>query len=99
MAKVALYVNLVDIATTAAVTLQHAGFFEILHDALDGSLGDADLVGDIAKSHLGVPVQADQHVRMVCEKSPFPRRHLLSRLPWHTHHDTGLQIATPNARS
>ncbi len=43
---------------------------EILHNALDGAFGDADLLGKIAQAELGVTYEADEHVTVIGEERP-----------------------------
>ena len=63
----------IAIAAPFAPALQVAVGFELPEDALHGTLGDADLLGDVANARVGIMRDADQHVRVVREEGPAGR--------------------------
>ena len=54
------------------LTLDVAGLNEVSQDALGGSEGDADSVGDVAQANIGVAGDAEQHLRVVGDELPTP---------------------------
>lgn len=67
-----LSVDHVAVAPAMALALDVAGPDEVSQDALRGSEGDADLVGDIAQANIGVSDDAQQHLRVVGDELPAP---------------------------
>ncbi len=55
---------------------------EIMDDALDGAFGDDDLLGEVAHAQGGIAGEADQHVRVVGQKSPRGGDRLGRRCDW-----------------
>lgn len=53
MAESSLPFDLIAIVSAFTIANQDSIGFEILDDALDGSFGDADACGDIAKDNAG----------------------------------------------
>ena len=53
-----------------SLPFQVARFHEVGDDPLGGAFGDADLLGDLAQPHLGVPRNAEQDVRVICQEGP-----------------------------
>ncbi len=63
-----------DVAVPAAMSLAFdvARLDEVSQDALRGSEGDADSVGDVAQANIGVAGDAEQHLRVVGDELPTP---------------------------
>ncbi len=53
-----------------ALDLDIATVLQISHDPLDGSFGDADSFGDLAKLDLGIARQNQQNVGVIAQKRP-----------------------------
>ena len=66
-------IDCVAVAPSVSLAGDYVGFLEFGDNALNGSLGDTDLSGDVAEARLGVAEKADQDVGVVCEKCPAVR--------------------------
>lgn len=75
MAEWSVDAQAVAIASTLLFDRQVARHGEFHHDSLDHALSNPDQLGDVAKSYLGVPINAPQHVRVISQKGP-------GRLAW-----------------
>lgn len=73
MPKRSLGVDCVPVAPSVSLAGDYVGFLEFGDNALDGSLGDADLGGDISQACLRVAEEAHQDVGVVGEKCPAIR--------------------------
>ena len=62
--------DVVPVASTLTVSSDAPGGFEIVHDSLYCSLGDADLVGEVTQAQPWITGQADQDVGVVGEERP-----------------------------
>ena len=62
--------HLVAIPPTMATPLEVPSFLQLGDDPLNGALGDADEVSDVAHPHLRLPRNAQQDVRVVGQKGP-----------------------------
>ena len=62
--------HLVTIPTTMANPLDVPSFLQLCDDPLNGALGDAHQVSDVAHPHLRLPRNAQEDVRVVGEKRP-----------------------------
>ena len=62
--------DLVAIPTTMANPLDVSSFLQLGDDPLNGALGDAYEVSDVAHPHLRLPRNAQEDVRVVGEKGP-----------------------------
>lgn len=62
--------HLVAIPTTMASPLEVPSFLQLGDDPLNGALGDADEVSDVAHPRLRLPRNAQEDVRVVGEKRP-----------------------------
>lgn len=60
--------DFVAVAATILGDDEVAGGAQLLDDALDGTLGDADGDGHFAHAHLGIDGNQQQHVRVVGEE-------------------------------
>ena len=65
-----LVMNLVPVAATATRPREVPGKLEILDDLGDGSLGDADALGDVSESRGGVHRDALEDMGVVRDESP-----------------------------
>jgi hypothetical protein len=63
-------VDRVVIAASLSRTADSPTSLELGDDSEDPSLGNADLICNVAQSGRGVAGEANQHVRMVAEKRP-----------------------------
>jgi hypothetical protein len=63
-------VDLVAVPPALPEPLDVARLFEIGHDPLHRTLGDADEIGDVAHAHLRLPGDAEEHVGVVGEERP-----------------------------
>lgn len=63
-------VDVIAIPTSVFFSAQNSPFLELGNDPLDGALRDSHLAGDVAKTHLGVPQQADQDMGVIREERP-----------------------------
>ena len=62
--------HLVAIPTTMTNPLEVSSFLQLGDDPLDGALGDAYEVSDVAHPRLRLPRNAQEDVRVVSEKRP-----------------------------
>ena len=60
----------VVVSTADAFALDVAGFDQVGDDALGGSLGDSNGLGDITESRVRVVVEAEKHLSVVREEPP-----------------------------
>lgn len=70
MAKWAVCMHFVGIATAAAISSQVTGIFQLADYTLDGTFCDAHALGDVAEPDLGVCGETQQNVRMVGKEGP-----------------------------
>jgi hypothetical protein len=70
VAHVPVLVDAVAIAATVALALDVSRLDQVGEDALCGSLGDPDLLGDVAKPDVWRAGDAEQHLRVVGEEAP-----------------------------
>jgi hypothetical protein len=70
VAELAAGVDLVVVAPSDLGADDVSGGDQVGEDSLGGSLGDADLLGDVAGAGLGVACHAQKHVRMVGKEAP-----------------------------
>ncbi len=70
----------VAISPTYPLSRQHFRLDELRYDALYGSLGNPDLVGEIAHARVWFVGQLDDHVTVIRQEGPnvFPWAHLRS---------------------
>lgn len=66
--------DLVMVAGAVPVAGEVSGPLELAHDAVGGSLGDADARGDVSQAHVRIPGHAKKDVGMVCEEAPTGHR-------------------------
>ena len=72
-------VDHVMVAAANAVDLDEACLREVGHDPLSGSLGDADVDSQVARTDIGFARDAKQHLRVVGDEAPR------LRVPWVSH--------------
>jgi hypothetical protein len=65
-------VDHVAVAAASPLPVDVAGRDQVSQDALRGSEGDANLVGDVSQAHVGVAGDAEQHLRVVGDELPAP---------------------------
>ena len=65
-----LLADAVAVAATVALALDVSGLDQVGEDALCGSLGDPDLLGNVAKPDVWRAGDADEHLRVVGEEAP-----------------------------
>ena len=70
MAKRQLWVELIAVAPSIALTSEIAVCDEFGDDALSGTFGNAHCYCDIAQSYPGIFGNAQQNVRVISQKSP-----------------------------
>jgi hypothetical protein len=70
VAHVAVLVDAVAVAATVALAVDVSRLDEVGEDALCGSLGDPDLLGDVAKPDVRCAGDAEEHLRVVGEEAP-----------------------------
>jgi hypothetical protein len=70
VAHVPVLVDAVAVATTVALALDVSGLDQVGEDALGGSLGDPDLLGNVAKPDVWRAGDAEEHLRVVGEEAP-----------------------------
>jgi hypothetical protein len=70
MAHGALAGDFVFVLSARPVPDQVAPLLEVGDDALDGTLGDSDALGDVAEAQLRVPGEAQKYMGMVGEERP-----------------------------
>jgi len=70
VAHVAVFVDAVAVAATVALALDVSGLNEVGEDALCSSLGDPDLLGDVAQPDVWCPSDAEEHLRVIGEEAP-----------------------------
>jgi hypothetical protein len=70
VAHVAVLVDAVAVAATVALALDVSRLDEVGEDALCGSLGDPDLLGNVAKPDVWCAGDAEEHLRVVGEEAP-----------------------------
>jgi hypothetical protein len=72
------------VAVTAPFSMprEAASGFEVFHDALDRSLGDTDLISQVAEPKLGIAGQADEHMTVITQERPvaLDHRRILRRI-------------------
>ena len=64
--------DVVAIASPFAMAREASSRFEVVHDALHRTLGDADLLGEISETEPRITGEADEHVAVVGEERPGP---------------------------
>jgi hypothetical protein len=70
VAHVPVLVDAVAVAATVALALDEPRLDEVGKDALCGSLGDPDLLGNVSKPDVWRAGDAEQNLRVVGEESP-----------------------------
>lgn len=70
VAQVLVVNHMVPIAATDAFALDVASLFQVLNDGLHGSFRDPHPLGEFAKNHLRILIQANQNMGVVRKKSP-----------------------------
>ena len=70
MAKGRLSVDGISVSSSVFLTGDDAGLLKFGDDALNGSLGDADLDSDISEASFGISQEADKDVGVVCQERP-----------------------------
>jgi hypothetical protein len=70
VAHVAVLVDAVAVAAAVAVALDISRLDEVGEDALCGSLGDPDLLGDVAEPDVWCAGDAEEHLGVVGEEAP-----------------------------
>jgi len=70
VAHVPVLVNAVTVAATVALALDESRLDEVGDDSLCGSLGDPDLLGNVAKPGVWHAGDAEEHLRVVGEEPP-----------------------------
>ena len=70
VAHVPVFVDSVAVPAALALAVDVPGVDEVGQDALRGALGDADLVGDVAKPDVRCAGDAQQHLGVVGEEAP-----------------------------
>ena len=73
VAKGAVLGYAVAVATAFAGDFEVAPGGEVVDDALDGVLGDADAMGDLAHAQFRIFGDREQHVGVVGEEGPLAR--------------------------
>ena len=63
-------VDAVAVAATVALALDESRLDEVGEDALCGSLGDPDLLGNVSKPDVWRASDAEEHLRVVGEEPP-----------------------------
>src|SRR5205823_6359158 len=63
-------VDFVPISPAVSSSVDGADLLQVPHDSLDGALGDAHALRDVAQPHDGVSGQAHQYVRVIRQESP-----------------------------
>ena len=63
-------VDAVAVAATVALALDVSRLDQVGEDALCGSLGDPDLLGNVAKPDVWRARDAEEHLRVVGEEAP-----------------------------
>ena len=66
--RMCVLVDAVAVAATVALAVDVFGLDEVGEDALGGSLGDPDLLGDVAKPDVGRAGDAEEHLGVVKRK-------------------------------
>jgi len=62
--------DFVAVASAFFFSGNDSSLFKLHHDALHRTLGDPHLICNIAQSLPWIFVQANQHVRVICEEGP-----------------------------
>jgi hypothetical protein len=70
VAHVLVLVDAVAVASTVALALDVSGLDQVGEDSLGGSLGDPDLLGNVAKPDVWRAGDAEEHLRVVGEEAP-----------------------------
>ena len=70
VAHVPVLVDAVAVAATVALALDESRLDEVGEDALCGSLGDPDLLGNVSKPDVWRASNAEEHLRVVGEEPP-----------------------------
>ncbi len=70
VAHVPVLVDAVAVAATVALALDEPRLDEVGEDALCGSLGDPDLLGNVSKPDVWRASNAEEHLRVVGEEPP-----------------------------
>jgi hypothetical protein len=70
VAHVPVFVDAVAVAATFPLAVDEPGLDEVGDDALGGSLGDPDLLGDVSKPDVRHAGDAEEHLRVVGEEPP-----------------------------
>ena len=65
-------VDHVAVAAAIPLPVDVAGLDQVRQDALRGSEGDANRVGDVSQAHVGVAGDAEQHLCVVGDELPTP---------------------------
>jgi hypothetical protein len=71
MAKRAIGVDLVTIASAFASSRKIFPLFQVGNDSLHGALGDPYSFGDLAKENFRILGDAEKHMGMVAQKGPL----------------------------
>jgi len=74
VAKGSLSVDRVSISSSVFLTGDDGGLLEFGNDALNGSLGDTDLDGDISEPRFRIAEQTHQNMGVICQKRPAVRK-------------------------
>ena len=70
VAHLGFLVDQVAVAPAASFAFEESGFGEVDHDPLGCSFGDANCLGDVSESDVGIVGDAKQHLGVVCEERP-----------------------------
>lgn len=65
-----LWMNPVPVAAAITFSLEIPVSDQLRQDALGGTLGDSDLVGDVAHEHARIPSHADDDMGVIGQKGP-----------------------------
>jgi hypothetical protein len=71
VAHLGFLVDHVAVPSAASFAFEESGFGEVDHDPLGCSFGDADRLGDVSESDVGIVGYAKQHLSVVCEERPM----------------------------
>jgi hypothetical protein len=97
MAKWPLTVNQVSIAAPVALLVDVAGVRQVTQDALDGALGDSDLVAELSDREIGVARDTQQDVCVVRKEGPADVLRLRVRHDDCAYHETCAPDSGPRA--
>lgn len=66
-------VDRISVPSTFPLLVQHTVIRQLGQDSLNGPLGNTDPLSNVSRPYGGVPLQADEYVRMIREKRPLWR--------------------------